>query len=190
MKKSSIIFVKIRIYRLTELSYICTLMLIDVFVMKMELLEGISHIPCFSGFAAERLLTFSSLVKCSLSLFCTHCNTSNSVILPMPRQPTVIIRMYSSLCFCKGNMRQTRARWIYKPSIFFFRGLLLSPKPILFCFVTWHIVRHCTRHNMQKLDVRVNFPGFFIDFPCFFIDFQLHDGRTSINYHQCRAFCF
>ena len=93
IKKSSIIFVKIRLYRLTEPSYICTVILIDVFVMKMELLEKISHIPRFLGFAAERLPTFSSLVKCSLSLFCTHCMTSNSVIMPTPRQPTVIIRM-------------------------------------------------------------------------------------------------
>ena len=129
MKKSSIIFVKIRLYRLTEPSYTCTVILIDVFVMRMELLEEISHIPRFSGFAA-------SLVKCSLSeslsLFCTHCITSNYVIMPTPRQPTVIIRMLSSLCFYKGKMRQTRARWIYKPSIVFFGGFPLSPKPISF----------------------------------------------------------
>ena len=52
MKKSSIIFVKIRLYRLTEPSYTCT---VNVFVMKMELLEEISHIPRFSGFAADVL---------------------------------------------------------------------------------------------------------------------------------------
>ena len=38
---------------ITEPSYTCTVILIDVFVMKMELLEEISHIPCFSGFAAD-----------------------------------------------------------------------------------------------------------------------------------------
>ena len=55
MKKSSIIFVKIRLYRLTEPSYTCTVILINVFVMKMELLEEISHISRFSGFAADVL---------------------------------------------------------------------------------------------------------------------------------------